>query len=62
MKLIKYKFAANVGATNAKEMVLTDKTIKCADEHFDANYAIAQKEAYNGEITVEEVTTDAENT
>lgn len=29
-------------------------SIECADEYFDINYAVAEKEAY-GEITVEEV-------
>lgn len=29
--------------------------IQCADSFFEANYAIAQKEAYNGEITVVEL-------
>lgn len=29
--------------------------IQCNDSNFDANYALAQREAYNGEVTVEDV-------
>jgi hypothetical protein len=34
--------------------IFSDVKIKCAAENFEANYAIAEKEAYNGEITVED--------
>jgi hypothetical protein len=37
------------------EQTFNEKEIKCSDETFEANYAIALKEAYNGEVTVEEV-------
>lgn len=60
MKKIKYNLVQpQCGET---EGAMHQKEIICADEHFDTNYAIAQKEAYNGEITVEEVTENAEDT
>lgn len=34
--------------------IFSDVEIKCTTANFDANYAIAEKEAYNGEITVED--------
>ena len=34
--------------------IFSDVKIKCTSENFEANYAIAEKEAYNGEITVED--------
>ncbi len=57
MKNIKYKIASSSG----DEQRFLEKNIRCVDEVFDANYAIAQKEAYNGEITVEEVAENAED-
>lgn len=37
------------------EQIFSACEIQCSDETFEANYAIALKEAYNGEVTVEEV-------
>lgn len=59
MKIIKYKFLSceiNHGTEEDPniEQVFLDKEIQCTDEHFDANYAIAQREAV-GEITVEDI-------
>ena len=34
--------------------IFSNVEIKCTTANFDANYAIAEKEAYNGEITVED--------
>lgn len=34
--------------------IFSNVAIKCNASNFDANYAIAEKEAYNGEITVED--------
>ena len=36
------------------EQIFSDVKIKCTAADFEANYAIAEKEAYNGEITVED--------
>ena len=46
MKIIKYKFGT--------EETLNEVVINCpTQEIFDLNYPIAEKEAYEGEITVE---------
>ena len=37
------------------EQIFSDCEIQCTDETFESNYAIALKEAYNGEVTVEDV-------
>ena len=60
MKKIKYQFLSaqfNKGTTENPdiEQIILDKEISCSDEYFDINYAIAEKEAYNGRITVEDV-------
>ena len=34
--------------------IFSNVAIKCSASNFDANYAIAEKEAWNGEITVED--------
>ena len=34
--------------------IFSDVEIRCTEANFAANYAIAEKEAYNGEITVED--------
>ena len=36
------------------EQIFSDVEIRCTEANFAANYAIAEKEAYNGEITVED--------
>ena len=36
------------------EQIFSDVEIRCTEANFEANYAIAEKEAYNGVITVED--------
>ena len=59
MKIIKYKTMreCNYGTDKKPNIVQTFNAceIQCSDETFEANYATALKEAYNGEVTVEEV-------
>ena len=58
MKLIKYQriTRADHGTEEAPLLVETLHTceLSCPDRYFQANYAIAQREAY-GEITVEDI-------
>ena len=63
MKSIKYKLMTEVKNTyldmDGKEteevtQIFSDVEIRCTEANFAANYAIAEKEAYNGEITVED--------
>ena len=59
-KIIKYKFLCcevNHGTEEnpSIEQILFDKEIRCPNEAvFEVNLPIAQKEAYNGEYTVED--------
>ena len=62
MKIIKYKLMTEVKKTfldmDGKEteevtQIFSDVEIRCTAANFEANYAIAEKEAY-GEITVED--------
>ena len=62
MRIIKYKLMTEVKNTylnmDGKEteevtQIFSDVEIRCTESNFDANYAIAEKEAY-GEITVED--------
>lgn len=59
MKLIKYEMMTEVnhGTEEEPDIVQTFNAceIQCKDEVFEANLAIAKAEAYNGEVTVEEV-------
>lgn len=60
MKIIKYKFLSheiNHGTEEAPDMepVYIDKTRECSDSTFESELATAKAEAYNGEVTVEEV-------
>ena len=59
MKIIKYQMLTEVnhGTEENPDIVQTffPCTIKCSDDVFEANLAIAQADAYNGEVTVEEV-------
>ena len=59
MKIIKYQLMteANHGTEDEPNIVQTFNAceIQCSDDSFESNYAIALKEAYNGEVTVEEV-------
>lgn len=63
MKIIKYQLMTEVKNTcldmEGKEteevtQIFSDVMIKCTEANFAVNYAIAEKEAYNGEITVED--------
>lgn len=58
MKIIKYQLMTEVNHGTEENpnivQIFNDVEIQCADENFDANYSIAQREAY-GEITVEDV-------
>lgn len=62
MKSIKYKLMTEVkntyldmdgNETEEVTQIFSDVEIRCTEANFDANYAIAEKEAY-GEITVED--------
>ena len=59
MKIIKYQLMTEVnhGTEEEPNIVQTFNAceIQCADSVFESNYAIAEKEAYNGEIIVEEI-------
>jgi hypothetical protein len=59
MKIIKYNFLScriNHGTEEEPnyEDVILPKEIRCTAENLQANEAIAQKEAYNGEYTIED--------
>ena len=63
MKIIKYQLMTEVKNTcldmDGKEteevtQIFSDVEIRCTEANFAANYAIAEKEAYSGEITVED--------
>lgn len=59
MKIIKYQMMTEVnhGTEEAPNIVQTFNAckIQCSDDVFESNYAIAEKEAYNGEIIVEDI-------
>lgn len=59
MKIIKYKLMREInrGTEEEPDIVQTfhNCEIQCSEAHFEANYAIAHREAYNGEVTVEDV-------
>ena len=58
MKIIKYKLCTRVNhgteETPEYEDVLNNKQIRCTADTLETNEAIAQKEAYNGEYTIED--------
>lgn len=58
MKIIKYKLCNRVNhgtEENPKyEDFIIGKEIRCSSANLEANEAIAMKEAYNGEYTVED--------
>lgn len=58
MKIIKYKVCVKANEGTEEETGTQPEfrtcTIECASASFPENYAIAEKEAYNGEITVED--------
>lgn len=59
MKSIKYTMMTEVNYGTEEEpdikQIFNDCEIQCFEEVFDANYAIAQKESWNGKITVEDI-------
>lgn len=59
MKSIKYTMMTEVNYGTEDEpdikQIFNNCEIQCSEEVFDANYAIAQKESWNGEITVEDI-------
>jgi len=59
MKLIKYQLIQeiNIGAEDNPlvEQIFHTKEIRCSDSSFEVNFNIAQDEAYNGEVTVEDI-------
>ena len=59
MKIIKYKLVTevNLGTDENPNIVHTFNGVRipCSDDVFETNFAIAKAEAYNGEVTVEEV-------
>ena len=59
MKVLKYKFLSceiNHGTEKEPdvELVFLDKVVECPCYAFDASYAVAKAEAYNGEVVVED--------
>ena len=59
MKLIRYQFMSEVNHGTEEEpniiRTLRDCEIRCDESVFDSNYAVAQRDAYNGEVTVEDI-------
>ena len=59
MKRMTYKIMTEVnhGTEEHPNMVQTfaSAVIECGEAVFEANFSIAQKEAYNGEVTVEDI-------
>ena len=37
------------------EQILNECTVLCSEDTFKSNYTIAQRRAYNGEVTVEDI-------
>lgn len=58
MKIIKYQLCTRVNHGTEEEPlwenVLSDVEIRCTADNLKANEAIAQREAYNGEYTIED--------
>lgn len=46
MKIIRYKYLS--------EDILIDKEFRCSEDSLEANEAIAKREAYKGEYTIED--------
>lgn len=62
MKIIKYNFLSGEVKRETKEgtviePIILDKTISCSDADYESCLAIAKKEAYNGEVIIEEPST-----
>lgn len=58
MKILKYQFMTETNHGTEEEpnivQTLTDCKLTCSEDRFEAAYALAQREAYNGEVTVED--------
>ena len=59
MKLLKYQIMteANLGTEEQPDIVQTFNAVelRCQDDRLEANLSIAKSEAYNGEVTVEDI-------
>ena len=59
MKILKYQIMTeiNCGTKEHPDIVQTidNKDMRCSDANFETSYAMAVKESYNGEVTVEEI-------
>lgn len=55
MKRIVYQFAVTTDGAQEPVTYLQDKSILCPDDMLEENLAAAKAEAYNGEVTVEDV-------
>jgi hypothetical protein len=58
MKIIKYQLMTEVNHGTEDEpnivQTLNNCELNCSDDTFEAAYALALKEAYNGDVTVED--------
>ena len=59
MKLIRYRLMTEVnrGTEEIPDIVQSFNAcmVRCSDENFETSLAAAQREAYNGELTIEDV-------
>ena len=59
MKILKYQIMTEVNLGTKEHpnivQVFDDKDMRCGDANFETSYAMALKEAYNGEVTVEDI-------
>lgn len=51
MKILKYQIAAQIGG----QQILSACEVQTSDERYEDNLALARAEAYNGEVTAEDV-------
>ena len=59
MKLLKYQLMTevNLGTEEQPDIVQTFNAVelRCQDDRLEANLSIAKSEAYNGEVTVDDI-------
>ena len=59
MKILKYQIMTEVNLGTKEHpnivQVFDDKDMRCSDANFETSYAMAVKESYNGEVTVEDI-------
>ena len=59
MKLLKYQLMTevNLGTEEQPDIIQTFNAVelRCQDDRLEANLSIAKSEAYNGEVTVEDI-------